>query len=621
MEEWLLQAMDAYDRAGLHAAIGVLGELEDFAARMRDRDTEVSFDEVAHTLELFVQGLAGRRLKLEAADRCYTDTETLFLPHSLKRLPGRRQNFLLYKALAARLWAQTWFGTFRTDLAARIAALPEPGRALAHLRVLEGVRLEAAIARELPGLGREMAELCAGLGGAPALPGAWVRRLQSPAATVEDSLDLLRQCRGMPPEAPCLLPLIDPAAAARVQAARVEREREALGVMLARMVEEGAPPDREAGPGEEAATPEIAIELPERPGADLRVTIDGVPRSPPAEARALIGSIVQDFGEIPPDYLVAAGPGGYKHDPRGEAEAGGVWSGTYHEEGALLYNEWDCRRAHYRKDWCVLREKDVPPGDPGFVDEALSRHAGLVRQIRRTFEILRGEERLLRRQPHGDDVDIDALVETLADARRGLEMSERLFLRRQKVERDIAVMFMVDMSGSTKGWINQAEREALVLLCEALEQLGDRYAIYGFSGTTRKRCEVFRIKRFDEPYAESVRARIAGIEPQDYTRMGVAIRHLCGQLGEVEARTRMLVTLSDGKPDDFDGYRGEYGIEDTRMALLEARREGIHPYCITIDEEARDYLPHMYGAASFSVIDDVRRLPVKVQDIYRRLTT
>ena len=132
---------------------------------------------------------------------------------------------------------------------------------------------------------------------------------------------------------------------------------------------------------------------------------------------------------------------------------------------------------------------------------------------------------------------------------------------------------------------------------------------------------MFRIKRFDEPYAESVPARIAGIEPQDYTRMGVAIRHLCGQLGEVEARTRMLVTLSDGKPDDFDGYRGEYGIEDTRMALLEARREGIHPYCITIDEEARDYLPHMYGAASFSVIDDVRRLPVKVQDIYRRLTT
>ena len=180
---------------------------------------------------------------------------------------------------------------------------------------------------------------------------------------------------------------------------------------------------------------------------------------------------------------------------------------------------------------------------------------------------------------------------------------------------------MVDMSGSTKGWINDAERESLVLLCESLETLGDRYAIYGFSSITRKRCELYHIKRFDEPYDGEVKARVSGIRPQDYTRMGFAIRHLTRLLNEVDARTRILITLSDGKPDDYDSYRGEYGIEDTRRALIEARREGVHPYCITIDEEARDYLPHLYGPAAFTLVSEVRELPLKVSDIYRRLTT
>ncbi|MBT9612683.1 MAG: VWA domain-containing protein, partial [Burkholderiales bacterium] len=201
-------------------------------------------------------------------------------------------------------------------------------------------------------------------------------------------------------------------------------------------------------------------------------------------------------------------------------------------------------------------------------------------------------------------------------------MSDRLFMHMHRAERNVAVMFMVDMSGSTKGWINDAERESLVLLCETLERLGDRYAIYGFSGNTRKRCELYRIKRFDERYNDNVRARISGIRPQDYTRMGFAIRHLTKLLNEVEAKTRLLITLSDGKPDDyFDGYRSAYGIEDTRQALIEAKRTGIHPFCITIDKEGQEYLPHMYGAAQYVIIDEVRKLPLKVADIYRRLTS
>jgi nitric oxide reductase NorD protein len=245
-----------------------------------------------------------------------------------------------------------------------------------------------------------------------------------------------------------------------------------------------------------------------------------------------------------------------------------------------------------------------------------------VFQLKRTFEALRAGNRRVRREPFGDEVDFDAVVQSYADLRQGMELPERLYVQHRRDERDLAALFLVDMSGSTKGWINDAERESLVMLCEALEVLGDRYAVYGFSGMTRKRCELYRVKRFDESYDEGVRRRIAGIMPLDYTRMGPALRHAARLLAGVEARTKLLVTLSDGKPDDYsDEYRGEYGIQDTRQALLEAKRQGIHPFCITIDREAREYLPRMYGDVNYALVDEVSRLPLKVAEIYRRLTT
>lgn len=132
---------------------------------------------------------------------------------------------------------------------------------------------------------------------------------------------------------------------------------------------------------------------------------------------------------------------------------------------------------------------------------------------------------------------------------------------------------------------------------------------------------MYRVKRFEDRYDEEVRARIAGIAPHDYTRMGVAIRHLSALLNRVEARSRLLITLSDGKPDDYGGeYRGEYGIEDTRRALIESKQSGIHPFCITIDREGQEYLPHMYGPVNYTVVDSVEKLPYKVSEVYRRLT-
>jgi len=120
-------------------------------------------------------------------------------------------------------------------------------------------------------------------------------------------------------------------------------------------------------------------------------------------------------------------------------------------------------------------------------------------------------------------------------------------------------------------WINEMERAALLILSESMQVLQDRFAVYGFSGRTRKRCELFRIKGFDEPYGETVKRRMANLRAMEYTRMGPPIRHITALLNGIEARTRLLITLSDGNQDDYDGYKGDYGIEDTRQALNTSR--------------------------------------------------
>lgn len=634
MEDWILRALDIYDHSGLYAALEVFRHPERFLEQARLAAVGLTLDQVSGILQRFVLGLSGRPLKLEAGERTYTDTENLYLPASASRFDRREDNFRLLKASAAYLWAQTRFGTWRPATLEVLGRHGDSPRALALFETLEGLRLHARIARELPGLYRDMGHLNALTGQAPGADwDPWRMHLEQPGSTAQDSLDLLGPLleNGPPIPAPlCYQGCMCPERVAEILALRLAEERSGLRSLLVRYraeLEADQPAPAPEASRADAATP-FAARLepdPEHPGEwQLELSFHDRPVAPPEEVRRLLDSILLDLGEIPPDYLVPAGDGHYR--PRHQAleaedASADVWSGTYHERGAYLYNEWDFRRQNYRKHWCVLRELTLEPRSEGFVERTLERHARHLDRLRKTFEALRGEDRWLKKEPYGDAVDIDALVEAHGDARRGLEMSERLFRRRDKVERNIAVLFMVDMSGSTRGWVNDAEREALILLCEALESLGDRYAIYGFSGMTRKRCETYRVKAFEEAYGERVRGRIEAIEPRDYTRMGVAIRHLSGLLNQVEARTRVLITLSDGKPDDYsDEYRGEYGIEDTRQALIEAKRTGIHPFCITIDRQAQDYLPHMYGAVNYTILDAVEQLPYRVSEIYRRLT-
>jgi nitric oxide reductase NorD protein len=267
----------------------------------------------------------------------------------------------------------------------------------------------------------------------------------------------------------------------------------------------------------------------------------------------------------------------------------------------IAYPEWDYRTETYLPAHAVIRELPLPRGDARWVEGVLRRHAAEIQQVRRRFERLRPQRVRLGRQLDGSDVDISAYTEAHADILAGCGSEGRLYETVRPVRRDIAVSLLVDISGSTDSWLTEqrriidVEKEAVLLVCEALDALGDRYAVSAFSGEGPKGVALYPVKRFGERYGMDTRLRIAGLEHDRYTRMGAALRHATAMLCREPAYHRLLLLLTDGKPNDVDLYEGRYGIEDTRQAVAEARLQGAQPFCLTVDREAPSYLPRLFG--------------------------
>jgi nitric oxide reductase activation protein len=291
------------------------------------------------------------------------------------------------------------------------------------------------------------------------------------------------------------------------------------------------------------------------------------------------------------------------------------------------YPEWDHRSQDYLRRHVRIRARTSIFSQTGVYGEVLHRRSSLVGSIRRAFERIRPQGvSILRRWMEGDDFDYRALLDFTVDRRMGRFPSQRIYIKRLKQRRDVAAMLLVDMSRSTahpaRGTgqsVMDVEKEAIVLFCEALGVLGDRFAVSGYSGAGRMGVEYFRIKGFDETMAPDVRARIGGMRPMRSTRTGAAIRHAAGELEAVDAGVRLLVVLGDGFPNDVD-YKKAHAIEDTRKAVLEAHARRIHTHGITVNMVGDPGLDALFGATAHTVITDVRELPEKLWRVYSSLT-
>jgi nitric oxide reductase NorD protein len=311
-------------------------------------------------------------------------------------------------------------------------------------------------------------------------------------------------------------------------------------------------------------------------------------------------------------------------------ERSGVNSPTRKDDGlaAARYPEWDHQLQDYLNDHTYVRDLQVSAeGDSGFYSRTLTRHRGLVARMRRAFELLKPEGlAILRQWPEGDAFDYRALIDFAIDRKAGRIPSDRLFVKRLKQERDVAVLLLVDISRSMSNTVAGGQatvldvaKEALVLFCEALQVVGDDYAVAGFSGTGRHAVDYYAVKMFQEPLNDAVRARISALAPQRSTRMGAAIRHATTVLGGSPSRVRLIILVSDGFPNDL-GYKAEYATADTRKAVQEARSRNIHIKAITVNIGSDPRLDDLYGRAHHHVIGDVRELPDKLLRLYGTLT-
>ena len=330
-----------------------------------------------------------------------------------------------------------------------------------------------------------------------------------------------------------------------------------------------------------------------------------------------------DFDEL--DGSEAWGEG---EMPEQDLEAGEV---------AFNYDEWDRELVDHRVGWCRVVEKKVKRGSRDFVDDTRERYKGVVSSIRHQFQLMKPENLTrITNELDGEDYDLNAVVDFFIDRRADGQQSERIYTKRLRRRRDVAVSFLLDQSSSTARTIGrhplqpythpgrriiEIEKEGLVLMSEALEAVGDIYSINGFTSEGRRNVKFYVLKDFQEHYSDEVMRRIGGITYQNNTRLGAAIRHAAAKLERQEARTRLLIVLSDGRPYDHDYGDARYAREDTREALRQAKIAGITPFCITIDRESESELKDLYGEIGYTIIDDVLTLPERLPGIYRRLTT
>jgi hypothetical protein len=309
---------------------------------------------------------------------------------------------------------------------------------------------------------------------------------------------------------------------------------------------------------------------------------------------------------------------------RSDAQKQGATAG----DKGVPYPEWDYREQRYKRNWSWVQEKQLAESNMAETNRLERQYSNALKRLKKAIQAQKPARLAPRlRQLEGDDMDINAVVGYVAEKQAGRSPTPAIYRRRELRQREIAVTLLADMSTSIMqhlpeggGRLVDRVRAGVLLFAESMEEVGDAYSIAGFCSKYRDNVSYYTIKGFEQPLSEEVRSQIGGMSGRLATRMGAAIRHATACFDEVDSRRRLLLILSDGRPEDYDdGGDRRYLHEDTRMAVKEAVARGVHPFCITVDTMANQYLPQIFGKGHYLVLDHINSLPNKLPEIYFRL--
>jgi nitric oxide reductase NorD protein len=292
------------------------------------------------------------------------------------------------------------------------------------------------------------------------------------------------------------------------------------------------------------------------------------------------------------------------------------------------YSEWNFRSQNETESWVTLREMGTKPGDLQIIRNIIEQNNHLLSRMKTLLNAIRyGGMHRVRKLEEGEEIDINAAIRAQIDIRLGVQPDPRIMMRSVRKTRDISVLLLLDLSKSTNEKVQgqehtvlQLTRQVCVLFADAIETVGDPFAIHGFCSESRHNVEYYRLKDFDQPYDDVPKARIAGMTGQRATRMGAAIRHATYYLNKQQSRKKLLILITDGAPDDVDVRGEEYLLSDTKKAVEGAGRFGINSFCISLDPRADRYVSRIFGARNYMVVDHVRCLPEKMLMLYAALT-
>jgi len=287
-----------------------------------------------------------------------------------------------------------------------------------------------------------------------------------------------------------------------------------------------------------------------------------------------------------------------------------------------LIDEWDYRKNDYLINYVRIKPQVTLNVIPIELPKRLKK---IVKKIQAQLDLLAIDRVKNDRLPYGDEINLDTWIDYIGHQNRSMH-HQNFYTTYEKKTRDISTLILADVSLSTEGGITQDVRiidvikDGIMVFSEALQRLNDRFAIYSFSSLQNKKVYFNIIKNFKDRYTPLIRGRIDSMQPYYYTRLGSAIRESSKILQKQQTSSRLLLIISDGKPNDEDRYDGRYGIEDTKKAIQEVRTNGITPFCITVDLEAKEYLEYLFGKNGFAVVRDGLKLPKIIPEVYMNLT-
>jgi nitric oxide reductase NorD protein len=635
---------------------------------LRIRPAVVELESVRRRLELLIAAYYGRAMAIEAVDvakhvgwipryvlRAHgeraasdalprTDGERILLPRAIDASEGEDNAIALYKLLAIEQAERIVRGT--------VAALPGPDEhpLLRELYLLsEGVAVEARIARVVHGIRPALvAARRISLEKRPRLP--HLTRSQRAVEALVKTV-LLAEPGAELAELPLAATPEDSLAWARERARRLGSRRRYERVQRVWHWGTVSPPPEWDPSADMPETDEVLRNLvPRGPplpftgveayggdgqgdGARLTPKRDGsvaVEESSDgsAEGGASEGGGATRAGSTP-DREHAATPHGdganSLHDDLADAVAGLRARNAPMASRGEQYAEWDYVTARYRERAVSVHGGRVAEATSNWARTQMSEHAAAIRAVRQRFERLRARRVRLRQQLDGEELDLQACVNALVQRRMGRSSDERLYSATRATRQPLAISLLVDVSGSTSSPVGQGQRmidiekTALLLASEALSALGDRYSILTFTGRGPHDVRVHTVKEFAEFNGDAVRRRIAGLHPGGFTRLGAALRHATAELTRERVRHRLLMVLSDGRPNDLGQYMADYGVEDSRQAINEARARGIHPFCLNVDPEGPEYLARIFGPVGYVTIRRPEQLPRALLQAVRTL--